>query len=212
MSYKAFRSDASTALPLSSYAYLCVCSAFTYGMFKKLPKPSSLTRSCFGNISTFFGNPNSLAIERNFSIIAAAVTHSFVNKKTCAPPDLDLNTIIGTSSFCILSITVLWFRSYWSISIQPHLQSSVPGLIGTKPKPQKGNVLLYFLQLSAVSPDTGNSFFKCSSQCSSVIFSNINSTLTSSLPSSLLIPLFTVWPRTSRRLANISINSEANFL
>ncbi len=47
------------------------------------------------------------AISFNLFLNNAAGANSFVNKNTCAPPDLDLNTVSGNFFATILSISSL---------------------------------------------------------------------------------------------------------
>ena len=61
-----------------------------------------------------------------------AAIQSFVNRKACAPPDLERHITRGSFSRRTLLTSALWSREYSSISIQPqtHLEDS---LIGTMP-------------------------------------------------------------------------------
>ena len=76
---------------------------------------------CFGKISEP-SYPSMTDICFNFDCIKDAGIFSLVNKKTCAPPDLDRQTIKGRLSFRILLMRLRWSKLYSSISIHPQRQ------------------------------------------------------------------------------------------
>ena len=95
------------ALPFLSNAYRVVFLQLKYGKLRKFPVSScDFNSTCLGNTSAP-PCPKIALTDNNLSLIKLASTATVVNKNTCAPPLLDLNTISGKLQLKIFCINFL---------------------------------------------------------------------------------------------------------